>query len=76
MDRHYLIIKILCKLVLYDYFRRNAGRKLPEDYRKEQEWALKELENIGSGRLAPPGLPRPVQPLDFHGNISNPNNYI
>ena len=33
-DRHYLIIRILIKLVLYDFIRRNAARKVPADYVK------------------------------------------
>lgn len=56
-DRHYLIIKILVKLVLYDYIRRNAGRKVPTDYVKEFDWAMKLLEAIKAGKEVPDGLP-------------------
>lgn len=56
-DRHYLIIRILTKLVLYDYVRRNASRKVPQDYVKEWEWAMHLLEKIKAGKETPDGLP-------------------
>ena len=56
-DRHWLIIKILVKLVLYDFIRRNAARKVPTDYREEWEWAMKLLEKIKAGKEVPDGLP-------------------
>lgn len=62
-ERHYLIIKILVKLVLYDFIRRNAGRKVPTDYVKEWEWAMKLLEQIKAGKETPDGLPAYVLSL-------------
>ena len=56
-ERHYLIIRILVKLVLYDFIRRNASRKVPTDYVKEWEWAMKILESIKAGKEVPDGLP-------------------
>lgn len=56
-DRHYLIIRLLVKLVLYDFIRRNASRKVPTDYVKEWEWAMKTLEAIKAGKEVPDGLP-------------------
>lgn len=56
-ERHYLIIRILVKLVLYDFIRRNAARKVPTDYVTEWEWAMKTLEAIKAGKEVPDGLP-------------------
>lgn len=56
-ERHYLIVMILTKLVLYQFIRRNASRKVPDDYVKEWEWAMKTLEKIKAGKEVPDGLP-------------------
>lgn len=56
-ERHYLIVMILTKLVLYQFIRRNAGRKVPTDYVKEWEWAMMTLEKIKAGKEIPDGLP-------------------
>ena len=57
VERHYLIVKILLKLCLYDFVRRNAARKVPDDYMKDWEWAMKQLEAIKAGKDFPDGLP-------------------
>ena len=81
-DRHYLIIRILIKLVLYDFIRRNAARKVPADYVKEWEWAMKLLEKIKAGKEVPDGLPLlkdtegKVVPRVIYGNNRNKNFYI
>lgn len=67
IDRHWLIIKILIKLVLYDFVRRNAARKVPEDYSKDWEWAMRMLEKIKGGTERPDGLPTAT---DSNGNSS------
>ncbi len=72
--RHYLIIKILVKLVLYDFIRRNAGRKVPADYVKEWEWAMKLLEQIKAGKETPDGLPAFVNADGTTGRIISGNN--
>ena len=81
-ERHFLIIKILCKLVVYDFIRRNAGRKVPSDFVKEQEWALSTLEKIKAGKEVPDGLPvltddngDQVKTVHY-GNNSNRDFYI
>lgn len=66
-ERHYLIIRILVKLVLYDFIRRNAARKVPTDYVAEWEWAMKTLEAIKAGKEIPDGLPLI---LDTDGNTA------
>lgn len=80
-ERHYLIIKILVKLVLYDFIRRNAARKVPTDYVKEWEWAMKTLESIKAGKETPDGLPAFVNDDGttgriIHGNTKNEDFYI
>ena len=80
-ERHYLIIKILVKLVLYDFIRRNAARKVPTDYVKEWEWAMKLLESIKAGSETPEGLPAFVNEDGttgriIYGNNKNEDNYI
>ncbi len=73
-ERHYLIIKILVKLVLYDFIRRNAARKVPTDYVTEWEWAMKLLEQIKAGKETPDGLPIFVNEDGTTGRIIYGNN--
>lgn len=81
-NRHYLIIKILSVLVVYNFIRRNAARKVPTDYFKEWEWAMKTLESIKAGKELPEGLPvaKDEKGNDksflMHGNNSNNDFYI
>ena len=67
--RHWLMVKILTKLVVFDYVRRNAARKVSEDYVKEWEWAMKILEQIKAGKETPDGLPNLT---DEEGNAKKP----
>lgn len=48
-ERNQVILKILLKMCLYDFIRRNAARKVPDDYREDYNWAIKELEKLQSG---------------------------
>ena len=73
-ERHYLIIKILVKLVLYDFIRRNASRKVPDDFVKDWEWANKLLESIKAGTEIPDGLPAFVNADGSTGRIISGNN--
>lgn len=81
-DRHYLIIRILVKLVLYDLIRRNAARKVPTDYVNEWEWAMKTLEKIKAGKDVPDGLPLPTNENGetvnriIYGNNKNTDFYL
>jgi len=68
-NRHYLIVKILVVLVVYDFIRRNAARKVPTDYVKDWETAMKTLESIKAGKETPEGLPKPT---DLSGNVVSP----
>ena len=67
--RHWLMVKILTKLVVFDYVRRNAARKVSEVYVKEWEWAMKILEQIKAGKETPDGLPNLT---DEEGNAKKP----
>ena len=80
-QRHWLIVRILTKLVIYDYVRRNAARKVPEDYVAEWKWAMKELEMIRSGKEKPDGLPELTDAegqssVILHGNTTDKDNYL
>lgn len=74
-DRDYLIINILTKLVLYDFVRRNAARKVPEDYVKGWEWAISELNKLSSGKLVPDDLPVFIQEQTESGGTFHGNNF-
>lgn len=80
-QRHWLIVRILTKLVVYDYIRRNAARKVPDDYVAEWKWAMKTLDQIKSGAEKPDGLPvhtgadGSVGPI-MHSNTTDKDNYI
>lgn len=56
-DRNFYILDLLIKLVVYDFIRRNAARKVPNDYKEDFEAAMKTLENIKAGKEVPAGLP-------------------
>ena len=80
-DRHWLIIKILTKLVIYDFIRRNAARKVPSDFVKEWEWAMQILEKIKAGKETPEGLPEATNDDGTTGSIiignhKNNNYYV
>ena len=81
-ERNFYILDILIKLVLYDFIRRNAARKVPTDYKEEFDLAMKTLEAIKAGIEVPDGLP---SIKDDEGNVvdkiiiantSKRNNYI
>ena len=76
---HGMIIRILSQLVMYDIIRRNAARKVPEDYKEQYEKAMALLEKIAFGKFEIKDLPKPSTEERDHelwGNISNPNFYI
>ena len=79
-DRHWLIIKLLTKLVVYDFIRRNAARKVPNDIREDWEWAMAMLEKIKAGKETPERLPEYTNPDGtgniIYGNHKNKNFYV
>lgn len=80
-DRNGVVLSIVLRMVLYKFIRRNAARKVPEDYRKDYEEAMLELKMIQKGEIIP-GLPPllddegAAQPLPIHGNSTNTDNYL
>lgn len=81
-DRNYYILDLLIKLVLYDFIRRNASRKVPKDYKDDYDATMKTLEKIKAGTEVPDGLPpitndsNEVVKRVIHGNNRNSDFYI
>jgi hypothetical protein len=73
-DRDYLIIQILTKLTLYNFVRRNAARKVPEDYMEDWKWANKQLDMLAAGTLVPSDLPAVINEATTGGTFYG-NNY-
>lgn len=81
-ERSYYILDLLIKLILYDFIRRNAARKVPKDYQEDYGAAMKSLEKIKAGKEVPDGLP-PIKNENnevikrvIHGNNRNEDFYI
>lgn len=80
--RNELLVDIISKITLYKIIRRNAARKVPEDYKDDFNWAIGQLERINSGRIALSDLPPSVdedgntQSESIWGNLSNPDFFI
>lgn len=74
--------EILAKLVLYKLIRRNAARKVPNDYKEQYDEAMKTLKEIATGIIRLDGVPPAVDASgavvakSIYGNLSNPNFYI
>lgn len=66
--RNTIIVRILSKLTIFDIVRRNAGRKVPTDYKEEYDKAIELLEKISTGRIKLTGVPPAV---DENGNINS-----
>lgn len=79
--RNGLLLEIVVKMVLYKLVRRNAARKVPEDYRDDYKEAKADLMAIQKGEIYP-GLPEyvtqtgAVQDKPLYGNSTNEDNYI
>jgi hypothetical protein len=56
-DRNFYILDLLIKLVIYDFIRRNAARKMTKDIKEDYDDAMKSLEAIKAGKEVPDGLP-------------------
>ena len=74
--------EILAKLVLYKLIRRNAARKVPNDYKEQFDEAMKTLKEIATGIIRLDGVPPAVDSSgsivsnSISGNLSNANFYI
>jgi hypothetical protein len=79
--RNQVILKILLRMCVYDVIRRNAARKVPDDYREDYNWAIKELENLQGGKSYA-GLPSYIDGegadilKPIWSNTTNKDNYI
>ena len=52
-----VLLQIIAQIVVYRAVKRNAARKVPEDYVTLMSDSTKQLERIQSGAMALPGLP-------------------
>ena len=57
IKRHPLLVQAIAMIVVYRAVRRNAARKVPEDYTDIYKEAIKILENIQKGAQNLEGLP-------------------
>lgn len=76
--RNSILRQIIAQIVVYRSVRRNAARKVPEDYVKLESDATKQLEKIQSGAMTLVGLPL-LESTDapvMWGNNRKDNNYI
>ncbi|GAB6123071.1 phage protein Gp36 family protein [Dysgonomonas termitidis] len=55
--RHPVLVQAIAMIVVYRAVRRNAARKVPEDYTDIYKEAKEILNNIQSGRQTLPGMP-------------------
>lgn len=67
--RHPVLIQALAMIVVYRAVRRNAARKVPEDYKELYNEAIKILENIQAGKQRLDTLPV-VEKVDGSGKPS------
>ncbi|KQC30187.1 phage protein Gp36 family protein [Flagellimonas eckloniae] len=58
LERHHLIVDIICTIIIYKFVRRNAARKVPSDFKDEYDRVMKMLMKIEAGKLVPEGLPK------------------
>ena len=69
-----MIQRIITCMVVYRAVRRNAARKVPEDYEEMYQWAYDTLSRIRDGEMPLPGLPEITtnpdtgKPLSFWGS--------
>jgi phage gp36-like protein len=57
VKRHPLLIQTIAMIIVYRAVRRNAARKVPEDYTDIYKEAVRILENIQKGAQALDGIP-------------------
>lgn len=76
-ERPAIIVMILTWLVLYMLVRRNAARKVPSDWVKNYEMAIKWLDEAQMGIVSSPELPLlDDKYLLYHGSSKNENWYL
>lgn len=76
-----MLIRIIVCLVTYRAIRRNAARKVPDDYIEMKDWAYEVLENIRDGIMPLPDVPQAVDPetgekLSLFGSNRKPEYFL
>ena len=57
-----MLVRIITCIVVYRAIRRNAARKVPENYEELNTWAYDALSRIRDGEMPLPGMPEIVNP--------------
>lgn len=76
-----MLVRIIVSLVTYRAIRRNAARKVPDDYTEMRNWAYGVLENIRDGIMPLPDVPQTVDPetgekLSLFGSNRKPEYFL
>lgn len=76
-----MLVRIIVSLVTYRAIRRNAARKVPDDYTEMRDWAYGVLENIRDGIMPLPDIPQAVDPetgekLSLFGSNRKPEYFL
>ena len=76
-----MLVRIIVSLVTYRAIRRNAARKVPDDYTEMRDWAYGVLENIRDGIMPLPDAPQAVDPetgekLSLFGSNRKPEYFL
>ena len=76
-----MLSRIIVCLVTYRAIRRNAARKVPDDYTEMRDWAYGVLENIRDGIMPLPDVPQAVDPetgekLSLFGSNRKPEYFL
>lgn len=79
--RNGVLVQVIASIVVYRSVKRNASRKVPEDYNRLYDDAIKQLEKIQSGSMKLVNCPlltnddgTSVSPV--YGNNTNDNYFI
>lgn len=76
-----MLSRIIVCLVTYRAIRRNAARKVPDDYVEMKDWAYEVLGNIRDGIMPLPDIPQAVDPetgekLSLFGSNRKPEYFL
>lgn len=76
-----MLVRVIVSLVTYRAIRRNAARKVPDDYIEMRDWAYGVLENIRDGIMPLPDVPPTVDPetgekLSLFGSNRKPEYFL
>ena len=76
-----MLVRIIVSLVTYRAIRRNAARKVPDDYKEMRDWAYGVLENIRDGIMPLPDAPQAGDPetgekLSLFGSNRKPEYFL